>query len=119
MAFTIRSFDCPAGVYKAIFQGLEEMTHAEYGAGLRFDFEISDGPHQGKRSSRITSADPTPRNAAGRMLADLAGVVPANGVSVDPAQFVGREYMIVVRENDSGRTRVESLCPVQESSPVL
>ena len=115
--FTIKSIDCPAGAHKALFTGVEEMTHPEYGAGLRFDFEVSEGPHKGKRTCRITGADPTPRNAAGRMLADLAGVAPANGVSVNLDDHVGREFTIVVRENDSGRTRVESVCAVNEGEP--
>ena len=117
MNFVIKSSDCPAGVYKARFTGVEEMNHAEYGDGLRFDFEVLDGPQKGKRTCRITSADPTPRNAAGRMLGDLAGVAPANGVSVNLDDYVGREFTIVVRENDSGRTRVESVCAVKEGEP--
>jgi len=117
MNFVIKSTDCPAGVYKARFTGVEEMTHAEYGDGLRFDFEIVDGPNKGKRTCRITSADPTPRNAAGRMLSDLAGVAPSNGVSINLDDCVGREYTIVVREGESGRTRVESACAVKEDAP--
>lgn len=118
MNFTICSTDCPAGLYKARFLGIEEMMHAEYGAGLRFDFEVTEGPQQGKRAVRITGAKPTPRNAAGRMLCDLAGVSPANGVSNEADEFVGREYTIVVREGgESGRTRVESICAVKEELP--
>jgi hypothetical protein len=116
MPFIIKSTDCPAGVYKAQFKGVEEMSHPEYGPGLRFDFEIADEPNKGRRACRITSHDPTPRNAAGRMLCDLAGITPANGVSVDPADFVGRAYTIVVRESESGRTRVESVCPLKEDA---
>jgi hypothetical protein len=117
MFFTIKSTDCPVGVYTARFNGVEEMTHPEYGPGLRFDFEISEGPHKGKRTCRITSADPTPRNVAGRILADLAGVAPSNGLSINLDDCVGREYTIVVREGESGRTRVESACAVKEDAP--
>ena len=117
MNFVIKSTDCPAGVYKARFTGVEEMTHAEYGDGLRFDFEVVDGTHKGKRTCRVTSADPTPRNAAGRLLGDLAGVPPANGVNVDLDEFIGQEYTIVVRESESGRTRVESACALKEETP--
>jgi hypothetical protein len=38
-------------------------------------------------------------------------------VSVDPDKFIGSEYTIVVRENDSGRTRVESVCAIKEAVP--
>jgi hypothetical protein len=115
--FTIQSNECPAGVFKARFEGVEMTNHPEYGDGLRFTYEVTEGPHRGKRPCRVTSATPTPRNAAGRLLADLAGATPANNLSVDPDKFVGREYTIVVRENDSGRTRVESACAVKETKP--
>jgi len=117
MNFTIRSTDCPAGAYRARFNGVEEMSHPEFGPGLIFSFEVCDGPHKGRRASRVTGADPTPRNAAGRMLSDLAGVAPANGVSVNPDELIGKEYIIVVRENDTGRTRVDSVCAVEETVP--
>ena len=115
MNFTIRSIDCPAGVYRARFAGAETTSHAEFGDGLRFEFEVTDGPQQGKRPSRITSADPTPHNVAGRMLCDLAGVAPANGVSINLDDYLNREYTIVVREDELGRTRVESVCAVKEA----
>ena len=51
------------------------------------------------------------------MLADLAGLTPANGVSVDSDGLSGREYTIVVRESESGRTRVESACAVKQEAP--
>ena len=116
MNFTIKSTDCPAGAYRARFNSVEEKSHPEFGPGLIFSFEVCDGPHKGKRTSRVTGADPTPRNAAGRMLGDLAGVAPANGVSLDLEEYVGREYTIVVREGESGRTRVESVCAVKETA---
>jgi hypothetical protein len=108
LGFTIKSKDCPAGIHKAAFVGAERTTHAEYGDGLKFEFEVVEGPHKGMRAFRYTSADPTPRNAAGRLMADLANVTAANGVSIDLDACVGKEYMIVVREGESGRTRVES-----------
>jgi hypothetical protein len=114
MLFTIKSTDCPAGVFKARFDGVEEMTHPEYGPGLRFDFEVMEGPNKGKRTCRITSAEPTPRNAAGRMLADLAGVHASDGVSVNVDDYLNREYTVVVRETETGRTRIESVCAVKE-----
>ena len=114
MGFTIKSKDCPAGIHRARFNGAEATTHAEYGDGLKFEFEITEGEHKGMRACRYTSADPTPRNAAGRMMADLLGQKPENGLSVDLDDCVGQEYMIVVREGEGGRTRVESADLAQE-----
>jgi hypothetical protein len=115
MGFTIKSNDCPAGVHKAVFNGCERTTHVEYGDGLKFEFEVVDGPHKGVRACRYTSADPTPRNAAGRLMADLAGQKPTNNLSVDVDEFVGHQYLIVVREGESGRTRVENADPIQDT----
>jgi hypothetical protein len=116
MGFTIRSNDCPAGIHKARFNGCEKTTHVEYGDGLKFEWEISEGKHEGVRAYRYTSAIPTPRNAAGRIMADLAGVTAANNVSIDLDECVGRTYMIVVKESESGRTRVES-CTLADEIP--
>lgn len=116
MGFVIKSKDCPAGIHRARFNGAGATTHAEFGDGLRFEFEVIEGEHKGMRACRYTSADPTPRNAAGRMMADLAGVKVANGVSVDLDACIGRQYMIVVREGEGGRTRVES-CDLAEEVP--
>jgi hypothetical protein len=108
MGYTIQSTDAPAGIHKAKFVGAEPTTHAEYGDGLKFCWEIIDGEHKGVQAFRYTSAKPTTRNAAGRIMADLAGRKPENGLSIDLDQCVGQEYMIVVREGEGGRTRVES-----------
>jgi hypothetical protein len=115
LGFTIKSKDCPAGIYKAAFVGAERTTHAEFGDGLKFTWEVVEGPHKGMQAFRYTSADPTPRNAAGRLMADLANVTAANGVSIDLDACVGKHYMIVVREGESGRTRVESASLVTEA----
>ena len=83
LGFTIKSKDRPAGIHRARFNGCEKTTHAEYGDGLRFEFEVIEGEHLGMRACRYTSADPTPRNAAGRMMADLLGTKPTNGLAVN------------------------------------
>jgi hypothetical protein len=119
MNLVIKSNECPTGIYQARFCGVEQTTHPEYGDGLRFNFEITAGPQKGVRTCRTTSAQPTPRNAAGRMLADLAGVAPANGVSLNPNDVVGKEYTIVVRESETGRVRVESVCALQADEEVV
>lgn len=115
--FTIKSKDCPAGIHRARFNGAENTTHAEYGDGLKFEFEVIDGEHKGMRACRYTSADPTPRNAAGRLMADLYGAKPTNGLAVDLDQCIGKQYMIVVREGEGGRTRVESCDLVAADTP--
>jgi hypothetical protein len=110
-SYTIKSDDVPIGVYKAKFLGDEPTVHPEFGAGIRFKFEVVDGKCAGKVVTRITGSAPRPKNAAGKFLAMIAGVKPSDGVTVSPADFVGQKYVITVGETDSGYTRVNEVMP--------
>lgn len=116
MGFTIKSSEVPVGVYKAKFSGVENTTHAEYGAGLRFSFEIVGGKYAGKMIGRTTGANPTPRNIAGKVLSALVGAKPTDGLSIDADSYVGKLYQIVVGETEGGFTRVNEILPTAEES---
>lgn len=96
----------PAGAFRAKFVDVEETEHEEYGAGLRFVFEVIGGDHNGEVATRITSDRPTPKNAAGRMIAGLTGQGLTPGQAVDLASHVGEEYLIQVEETKNGSTRI-------------
>lgn len=98
------------GIYQAWFRGTREFS-GEYGAGLRWIFEVASGPKSGEEASRITSESPTPANACGRMLSALAGRTLAVGEEFDPKIVEGQRYTIEVCESKSGPTRVESVTP--------
>lgn len=108
VAFTIRNAGVPVGEYLAEFVEAEERVHEKYGPGILFKFKVCDGGEfDGREVGRTTSTDPTPKNACGKVLGWLAGVKPADNMQVDPDDFVGDRYRIIVAETDSGSTRVE------------
>jgi hypothetical protein len=111
--FRFKSYDSlPVGEYVARFIGCENSNHSEYGDGVAWKFEITDGPCKGRQVSRVTSPEPTDKNACGRIIGGLAGGRIDRGAEIDVDQFIGREYLITVGENSTGTgTRVESVMP--------
>ena len=102
----------PAGFYKGKFLDVEATEHEEFGAGLKFLFEVVDGEHKGEQATRITSASPTLKNAAGRMIGGITGETLTPGRNVDLAPFVGREYLLSVETVASGQgTRIATVMP--------
>ena len=103
----------PAGVYWATFRDVEETEHDEYGAGLRWVFEVVNGDHANETETRITSDKPTPKNAAGRMIAGITGKSLQAGHKLDLMPFVGTSYLIQVEEAQSGATRIATVMPAE------
>ena len=99
----------PAGAFRATFTGVEDTDHEEYGAGLRFRFEVVGGGHAGEETSRITGTRPTPKNALGKILAGLTGSGLEVGQDVDIEACIGKQYLVNICETKSGSTRVESV----------
>jgi hypothetical protein len=64
--------------------------------GIEWQFEITDGPQAGQIVGRITSAVPTTKNACGTLLAGLVGRLVQPDEEVDPDQYRGRTYQIVI-----------------------
>lgn len=102
----------PAGIYKASFLTVEETQHEEYGNGSKFVFEVVEGDHKGEQATRITNSEPTPKNAAGRMIAGITGEPLTPGSKIDLAPFVGRQYLLQVEDCKSGQgTRIATVMP--------
>jgi hypothetical protein len=102
----------PAGHYRAKFVDVEQTTHDEYGDGLKFVWEVVDGDQRGGLATRITSPNPTPKNAAGRMIAGITGTSLTPGCRVDLEPHVGRIYLLQVSTVANGNgTRVEAVIP--------
>ena len=106
-------YGAPAGLYRAKFLGAKADTHPEYGAGLKWEFEITEGPSAGKVVSRTTSPVPTSKNACGKMLQMLTGGVAALNQEFDLDRFVGQLFQVMVEANSTGNgTRVGSVMPL-------
>jgi hypothetical protein len=102
----------PVGSYTGTFAGYEvqpENREKGYAAGLRWNFKIDAGPHTGQMTSRITGSQPSPRNSCGKMLQGLIGRALREGEQIDPDQFIGKRYMLVVAASQNGGTRIEAV----------
>lgn len=108
MRMKIANNSLPVGAYECSFDGAEEADHEVYGAGLKWCFSVERGKHRGVKCYRTTKPDPTPKNSCGRILAALAGKSPADGLEIDPDDYIGRRYSVIVGESEGGSTRVES-----------
>ncbi len=98
------------------FKGLEETDHQEFGEGYRWLFEKISGTDAGVEASAATKREATMKNKAGRFLAALAGVAPSEELDLDPGDFIGNEYSVMVESNaDGSGTRIASFTPVDAS----
>lgn len=112
---TVSAGGVPAGTYSATFAGVEPQpadAARGYGAGIRWKFSIESGPQVGQSASRITGTTPSPKNGCGKILSGLLGRALAQGESIDPDQFIGKRYMIVVASGPQGGSRIEAVVPV-------
>lgn len=110
MKLTLSSGSTPPGSYLAKFLGTEQAEANEYGAGIRWSFEIVNGPLAGTKIGRTTGDKPTVRNACGKMLTGISGRATV-GETVDLAQYIGKVYLIVVIQRPEGGTSLDSVCP--------
>jgi hypothetical protein len=109
MLLLVSSGGPPPGNYTASFAGVEPVTNDQYGAGLRWKFQILYGPQAGQIASRTTGTNPTMKNGCGRILAGLLGRELQVGEQIDISLLVGRTYLIVVQTAENGGTRVETV----------
>jgi hypothetical protein len=107
----VSSGGVPPGSYLAKFVGIEETHNQEYGAGIRWIFEIVTGPHKGGRPPRTTSPNPSLKNGCGKMLSGITGKPLIPGEDHDLEPFIGKTYLIVVVATESGSTKIDSVSP--------
>jgi len=103
----------PVGAYQGEFVGVENIEN-EHGLGYKWSLRITVGEYKGYIPCRITDRKVRPTTACGRMLSALAGRTISQGESVDPAQFVGKTYTIIVEATKSGGTRVATVAPIKQ-----
>src|SRR5687768_9454101 len=103
----VGSGGAPVGNYAGPFVGVEPTppnAAKGYGPGLRWKWKIDAGPHAGTTVGRVTTNEPSPKNSAGQILSGLLGRPLKEGEELDPDQFVGRRYAIVVGPAQNGAT---------------
>lgn len=118
MLFTISAgFESvAAGIYKGEFVSVEETTTSK-GKAWRWKFTITDAKAAGKVVCELSDAEssPTPRNKTGRFLSALASKSLDAGVSVNPDEFIGKAYMLVIEpkpEGKAGETRLTTFSAI-------
>jgi hypothetical protein len=112
----------PVGAWPARLINVKPMppseAHPDWGASYVWEFEVTSGPHRGKRCSCFTKQNVTPLNNLGRLLVDLLGRALREGEDFELESFVGREYTIKVGPNKAGdKTRVNGVFPLQAAAP--
>jgi hypothetical protein len=112
MGFTMEASGIPVGSYRVRFETWETSVHDQYGDRVRFVFTVIGGEHNDAETSRFTSAKMTLKSAMGKIASGLAGHKLDLGEDFDPADYVGKEYLAIVEETESGSTRVGSVLPV-------
>ena len=114
MSFEMSDFETiPRGFYQAYFKTVESTNHPQWGNGVMFIFEVANGPHQGATATRIGKPKPTLKNSTGKILSGIAGRRIEAGERVDLNQYINKLYNIVVEETEAGKTRIESVSPLE------
>ena len=98
----------PEGTYLAKFVAMEPATNS-FGDGIKWKWEIVNGPHAGQQSFCTTSTMPSARNSCGRIVSGMLGKSLTTGDEHDMAACFGKTFLIVVRKGNTGGTFVESV----------
>jgi hypothetical protein len=90
-------------MYRAEFVAVEQ-TETSKGKAWRWKFKVTDPKASDKIVTELSDAEspPTPRNKTGRFLQALVGKPLAEGVSVNPDDYVGKPYMLVIENKPDG-----------------
>jgi hypothetical protein len=82
-----------------------------------WEFEIIEGLHARKTTSRWTPTKLTMSNNFGKLVREMLGRPLVNGEDVDPDNFIGKKYTITVGPSADGmKTKVIMVAPLATSS---
>ena len=92
----------PEGMHYAVFNTTESVPAREWEGkqleeGVRWIFEVSGGPHKGRRLSTITGPVPTEKNGCGRILAGMFGRPIKPGEEIDIEPLIGQTFFVTVQ----------------------
>jgi hypothetical protein len=117
-------YGAPVGVYRGPFQGTRQFQPdgqprvgrdgKPLGPAIQWEWQIDDGPQCGQVIGRITSPEPTTKNACGALLSGLVGRTLRPDEEVRPEDYVGQLYEIVVSQSrdNPDRTYVTQVRPL-------
>lgn len=114
-------YSVPTGTYAAKLLGYKEMPPSakfpNSGTSYAWEFEIVEGIHARKTTSRWTPTKLTMSNNFGKLVREMLGRPLLNGEDVDPDWFINKKYTITVGPSDDGmKTKVIMCAPLTASS---
>ena len=116
LTITSSSYDnVPAGTYKAKFKEFQQDIETSKGKAYRWKFTITEGKYAGTNVSELSDAGslPSTKNKTGRFLVAISGKPLAHGTAVDPDDYVGRPYLVIVEpKDDKGGTKITTFSPL-------
>lgn len=109
-------FSVPTGTYPAKLLGYKEMQPSakfpDSGTSYVWEFEIIEGLHARKTTSRWTPTKLTMSNNFGKLVREMLGRPLVNGEDVDPDNFIGKKFTITVGPSADGmKTKVIMVAP--------
>jgi len=114
MLLTIKktSFEeVPCGAHRVVFKGLTPLETSK-GEAYRWTFEVVDGDLKGKTASDLSDRKVTTLNKTGRWLCALSGKPLADGTQINPDDYVGKKYLVVVEAKEGGRNKIATFTPL-------
>ena len=114
-------FSVPTGTYPAKLLGYKEMQPSakfpDSGTSYVWEFEIIEGLHARKTTSRWTPTKLTMSNNFGKLVREMLGRPLIGGEDVDPDTFIGSKYTITVGPSADGmKTKVIMCAPLTTST---
>lgn len=104
--FKVTSGGVAPGSYYAKFVGIEPAPpRPDMPDGIRWKWQLQSG----ETASRITTSNPTMRNACGKVLSGIIGKPITDGEEHDITAFIGKTYLVIVVACEGGGTRVETV----------
>lgn len=109
-------FSVPTGTYAAKLLGYKEMPASpkfpDSGPSYVWEFEICEGLHARKTTSRWTPTKLTTGNNFGKLVREMLGRPLIAGEDVDPDNFINKKYTITVGPSADGmKTKVIMVAP--------
>lgn len=111
MQFTATSGGVPVDIYDAEFCDCEEFeseTASSYGPAVKLSWRVLTGDFEGQIASRICSQKFSPKAALRQFAEAICGHELAPGENFDFADHYGVTGRVVVKETESGATRVDT-----------
>jgi len=105
--FDSKNYNVPCGTYTAKFTDLEKIPTSR-GQAWKWKFEIDEGELAKTKVSELSDADSraTTANKTGRFLMALTSKSLKDGDTINPAEYIGRRYLLVVSPKGSDKTQI-------------